>query len=138
MRLLGFAAGAMAVAAFAAAPREAQAGTRFGVEIVVGHGYGHGSEAYRVGYDRGYRDGFERGARDADHHRGFDFDHDKRYRCADAGYHGHYGPKSVYQSGYRRGYELAYREAYGRRFGDRDGHHGRRYDDHRDHDWDDR
>jgi hypothetical protein len=144
MRVHGLAAGAMAVAALWAAPREAQAGTRFGVEILVsqgyGFGYGHGNEAYRAGYDRGSRDGFEYGARDGDHRRDFDFDHDKRYRCADAGYRGNFGPKAYYQTGYRRGYELAYRQAYASRWRDRDGHYGRRWDgDHRDSDrWLDR
>ena len=142
MRVQGLVAGAIAVAALSAAPPEAQAGTRFGAEVFVGqdYGYGHGNEAYRAGYDRGSRDGFEHGARDGDHRRAFDFDHDKRYRCADAGYRGYFGPKAYYQTGYRRGYELAYRRAYASRWRDRDGDYGRRWDDdHRDGDrWLDR
>ena len=138
MKWLGLAAGTMAVTAVAAAP-EAQAGTRFGVEIFVGHGYGnshgygygrgHRDQAYRAGYDRGYREGAEHGARDADHRQGFDFDHDKGYRCADAGYRGHYGPKAYYQTGFRAAYEIGYRRAYASRCNDRGREYGRRWDD---------
>ena len=134
MRWLGFTAGAMALAAFGAAPREAQAGTRLGVEIAFGRGYTHGSDdyAYRAGYERGYRDGFGRGASDADQRRDTDFDRDKHYRCADAGYGDDYGPKSVYQTGYRRGYELAYREGYTSHRRDQDEYYHRRWNDRRD------
>jgi hypothetical protein len=142
MRMLGLAASAMLVTAITAAPREAQAGTRFGLEIFVGHHggyeYGEGHSAYRAGYERGYREGAEHGDRDADHHRGFDFDHDNGYRCADAGYHGYYGPKAYYQAGFRRAYEIGYRRAYASR-NERERHYGRRDDDHRDRDqWLDR
>jgi len=141
MKMLGLAASAMMATAIAAVPREAQAGTRFGVDVVVGYHDGGGYEgngAYHAGYERGYREGLEHGDRDADHHRGFDFDHDKGYRCADAGYHGYFGPKDYYQAGFRRAYEIGYRKAYASRC-DRDRYYGRRDDDHRDHDrWLDR
>lgn len=151
MKWLGLAAGTMAVTAVAAAP-EAQAGTRFGVEILVGHsygngynyghghGYGHDDRAYRAGYDRGYREGAEHGARDAEHRQGFDFDHDKGYRCADEGYRGYYGPKASYQAGFRAAYEMGYRRAYASRNNYRGREYGRRWDNDRDRDdrdWDD-
>jgi hypothetical protein len=148
MKALGFAVGAMAMTAIMAAPQQARAGTRVGIEVLLGFGHHEGNDAYRAGYERGYREGSRRGLRDADHHRGFDFDRDKAYRCADAGYRGSYGPKGYYQSGFRRGYEAAYRQAYASRRGERDRYYGRedhgrhdreldrRYDDRRDRDRD--
>jgi hypothetical protein len=144
MKALGFAVGAVAMTAMMAAPQQAQAGTRVGIEVFLGFGHRQGDGAYRAGYERGYREGSEHGFRDADNRRDFDFDHDNAYRCADAGYRGYYGPKGYYQSGFRGGYESAYREAYASRFRERDRYYGRdhgrhdrerldrRYDDHRD------
>lgn len=138
MRLAGIAAGVMAAAALAAAPRQAQAGVRVGIILVdhrSGYEYGHG-DAYRLGLNRGYQDGYDHGAKDADHHDSFDFAHDRRYRKGDAGYRGWYGPKWDYVAGYRRGYDRGYRRAYasvGRydergRYDSRYGRGGYRYD----------
>jgi hypothetical protein len=127
MKALGLAVGAIAVTGMMAAPQQAQAGTRVGIEVFLGFGgHSHGNEAYRAGYERGYREGAGRGVRDADHRHQSGFDHDKAYRCADAGYKGHYGPKAYYKTGFRRGYEIAYRDAYARRCRERDRRYGRR------------
>jgi hypothetical protein len=150
MKALGFAGAVAVTTAFLAVPQPAQAGTRLDIGIFLGLGHDHRREAYRTGYERGYREGVENGQRDAHHRRRFDYVHDKAYRCADAGYHGHCGPKPAYQSGFRNGYEAGYREAYARVCRERDRYHGRghghpdhdhwsdrRYDD-RDRDWDER
>ncbi len=140
MRIGLVGAGVLATAALVGAPRESQAGVRVGIVIGSDYdgyrhgGYGHryGYDAFRIGVSRGYEDGYRHGAKDSRHHEDYNFWHDKRYRCGDAGYKRHYGPKGEYVSGYRRGYEQGYRRAYSARHGYGRGGYGYgdgRYDD---------
>lgn len=123
MKGIGMATGLLAAAGLVAVPEPALAGVRIGVGVQLDHGtgYGYARDAFRRGYDRGRDEGYREGARDGHRDRNFDFWRDKRYRKADAGYHGWMGPKWEYQSGYRRGYEDGYRRAYARHDRDRDG-----------------
>ena len=117
MRVMSVVAGALAATTMVVAPRDTQAGVRFGVGILIGHDHGHGygygrGDASRYGFDRGLRDGYDHGAKDGRHNESFDFVHDRRYRHGDAGYERWCGPKWDYVAGYRRGYEQGYRRAY--------------------------
>lgn len=78
--------------------------------------YPGASRAYRSpAVSKGYEDGYKEGrdaARDGKRH---DPIREKKYRSADSGYKGEYGPKDAYRaeyrSGFRRGYDVGYREA---------------------------
>jgi hypothetical protein len=121
MKWIGMATGLLATASLLAVPEPAAAGVGFGVQLDHGTGYGSGRGVFRAGYERGYDDGYREGAKDGRHDQRYSFWDDKRYRRADAGYHGWMGPKHRYQDAYRRGYEEGYRRAYARFDWDRDG-----------------
>lgn len=102
------------LAAVAAMPAPASAGTRVGLVITASHHDGgrHGDAAYARGYERGLRDGRREGVSDARHR---DWDpvwQDRRYRAGDPGYRRSYGPRPVYVAGYRDGFERGYRSAF--------------------------
>jgi hypothetical protein len=123
MKGIGMATGLLAMAGLLAVPEPAQAGLRIGAGVQLDHGtgYDHARDALRAGYERGYDEGYREGAKDGRHDRRYSFWDDKRYRRADAGYHGWMGSKHRYQDAYRRGYEEGYRRAYARNDRDRDG-----------------
>jgi hypothetical protein len=143
MKVFGLGASVLTGAMLLAVPGESHAAARLGIGIFIGHdsrydrGYGYGErDTYRLGYGRGYQDGFNHGRTDSHHEESYNFWHDKRYRCGDAGYQRHYGPKGVYVNGYREGYEQGYRRAYAS--SRRHDHHGNGYGYDRDRRYDDR
>src|SRR4051812_4892119 len=49
------------------------------------------------GFQAGLNDGYEAGLNDARGHRRYDFVSERRYRSADRGYNGRYGPRDYYK-----------------------------------------
>jgi hypothetical protein len=119
-KLLGWAAGVLAVSALAAPvwARDDDYRRR------GGYGRDGRDSTFGVGYDRGYYEGARDGARDGRGHRGFNLYHDRTYRDADQGYRSSFGPRRIYSQGFRQGYEQGYRRGYTTR---REAHG--RYDD---------
>jgi hypothetical protein len=76
---------------------------------------GRGVGRLDVATQQGHSDGYEAGLDDARDGRRFDPIAERRYRSADRGYNGSYGPRDVYKANYRtgflKGYEDAYRDA---------------------------
>lgn len=76
------------------------------------YGYGYNDAAY----ERGRVDGYQEGLEDARGRDRYDPRRNRRYRSADRGYRGWYGPKEHFRNAYRQGfldgYHHGYREAW--------------------------
>ena len=121
-------AGAVAVLAVASAlgfarPAAAQYGPQPGYRPPLPRPYPQQPAPYGYGYDEGAyahgrADGYEQGFEDARDRDAYDPRRNRRYRSADRGYHGWYGPKEYFRQAYRQGfldgYERGYRD--GRRY----------------------
>jgi hypothetical protein len=64
------------------------------------------------GFSAGFRDGVREGRDAARDGRRFDPFRESRYRAANNGYHGRYGPREYYRQDYRDGFRAGYNRGY--------------------------
>lgn len=86
--------------------------------------------SYNPAYSNGYDDGYQKGREDGRDGDRADVRRHSRYRSADHGYRGNYGPRTEYKQYYRNGFEQGYERGYRDSF--RNGRNGRGRWDNRD------